>query len=43
MIGGLMTDTVFTLLIFPILLELVYVRKLRKEQDNYKARQGETA
>jgi cobalt-zinc-cadmium resistance protein CzcA len=43
MIGGLMTDTVFTLLIFPILLELVYVRKLRKEQDNYNARQGEKA
>ena len=38
MIGGLMTDTVFTLLIFPIILELVYARKLRKEQDTHKAR-----
>ena len=38
MIGGLMTDTVFTLLIFPVILELVYARKLRKEQDTHKAR-----
>jgi cobalt-zinc-cadmium resistance protein CzcA len=38
MIGGLVTDTIFTLLIFPIILELVYARKLRKEQDTHKAR-----
>ena len=38
MIGGLMTDTIFTLLIFPVILELVYIRKLRKEQDSHKAR-----
>jgi cobalt-zinc-cadmium resistance protein CzcA len=31
MIGGLITDTVFTLLIFPIIVELIYARKLRKE------------
>ena len=38
MIGGLMTDTVFTLLIFPVILELVYTRKLRREQNASKAR-----
>jgi cobalt-zinc-cadmium resistance protein CzcA len=38
MIGGLMTDTVFTLLIFPIILELIYVRKLRHEDEKFKAR-----
>ena len=38
MIGGLMTDTVFTLLIFPIIVELVYARKLRKESDNHALR-----
>jgi cobalt-zinc-cadmium resistance protein CzcA len=31
MIGGLMSDTIFTLLIFPIIVELIYARKLRKE------------
>ena len=31
MIGGLITDTIFTLLIFPIIVELIYARKLRKE------------
>lgn len=30
MIGGLITDTLFTLLIFPIIVELIYARKLRK-------------
>jgi cobalt-zinc-cadmium resistance protein CzcA len=31
MIGGLITDTVFTLLVFPIIVELIYARKMRKE------------
>ncbi|MBS1617474.1 MAG: efflux RND transporter permease subunit [Bacteroidetes bacterium] len=38
MIGGLVTDTIFTLLIFPIILELVYARKLHKEQQGHQAR-----
>jgi cobalt-zinc-cadmium resistance protein CzcA len=38
MIGGLFTDTIFTLLIFPVILELVYVRKLRREEKANKAR-----
>jgi cobalt-zinc-cadmium resistance protein CzcA len=36
MIGGLITDTVFTLLIFPIIVELIYARKLRKESAQAK-------
>ena len=40
MIGGLVTDTIFTLLIFPVILELVYTRKLRKEQQANEARKG---
>ncbi|MBS1684113.1 MAG: efflux RND transporter permease subunit [Bacteroidetes bacterium] len=38
MIGGLVTDTIFTLLIFPIILELVYARKLHREQKGHQAR-----
>ena len=34
MIGGLISDTLFTLLIFPIIVELIYARKMRKEGEN---------
>jgi cobalt-zinc-cadmium resistance protein CzcA len=40
MIGGLFTDTIFTLLVFPVILDLVYRRKLRRESQRYAARQN---